>query len=303
MRCYRKFSFFTQWIKATFFVVAIVAVLSQSRTGAVADEVRLTKDGLMKFTPTFLKDGNELLFVVFVKPTQFQIVRLKMDDGFTQPLHEDETNHEMDIAVSWDGNYYAYIKAVGTLSTSIEIRDFQGNNVGRVAPGKGFASYRSLAFSPDNSCLLFVFPEDTNQQIFSVGLSGDDRKQLTHNQGINNWPCYSPNGKQIVFSSSQDGNYEIYKMESDGSHLERLTNNPTMDMRPRFSPDGQRISFTSNRDGNYEVYVMAADGSGVQRLTNQPERDDYPTWHPDGSRLVIISERNGRHDLYSLSVP
>lgn len=267
------------------------------------DAVQLTKDGVMKFTPSFTNNGNELLFVSLVKPTQMQINQLDVEAGSMRPLHAGEANHELDIAVSRDGKYYAYIKAVGTLSTSIEIQDFQGNKIGHVDPASGFASYRSLAFAPDNSRLLFVFPENTDQQIFSVSLKGEDRQQLTHSQGISNWPCFSPDGKEIVFGSTQDGNFEIYKMDVNGEQVRRLTNSPTMDMRPMFSPDGKRISFTSNRDGNYEIYLMAADGTELQRVTDHPERDDYCSWHPDGGRLVYVSERNGHHDLYSVAVP
>src|SRR5262249_23977271 len=139
---------------------------------------------------------------------------------------------------------------------SLVIRDTRENRDAEVPPAPGFAGYRSPCFSADGTRVLFAFPEDDRQQIYSVDLQGGDRKQVTNSLGINNWPHCSPDGKQIVFSSSRDGNYEIYVMNADGSAPRRLTHCPFQDIRPRFSPDGKRIAFTSNRDGNYEIYVM-----------------------------------------------
>lgn len=268
-----------------------------------AAPVRLTENGTMKFVTAFAGDGSDVLFVEFVKPTLFQIMRLKLDDRSVEPLHENQADHELDIAVSPDGKYYAFVQCHSTLHGAIEIRDVSQKSIGQVPAGPGFAVYRSLAFAPDNSRLLFTFPENVHRQIFSVSLKGDDRNQLTDTNGINNWPCFSPDGKQIVFASTRDGHYDIYKMQADGTGASRLTNSPTMDLRPQFSPSGLRISFTSNRDGNYEIYVMDSDGGNVQQVTSHPERDDYSVWHPDGKQLLMVSERNGHHDLYLVDAP
>lgn len=284
-------------------LLAFCFVMGREPCGAVAQSQRLTTDGTIKFTPTFFRNENEVAFVQFVKPTLFQIISLKLDDLSMRPLHANETNHELDVAISPDGNYYAYIKCQGTLVGTIEILDANQNHIGTVAAGEGLGMYRSLAFAPNNSRLLFAYPEEVHQQLFSVGLDGDNRQQLTNSSGINNWPCFSPDGSLIAFGSTRDENYEIYTMQSDGTGVRRLTNNPTMDMRPKFSPDGQHICFTSNRDGNYEIYVMNSDGSDLQRITDHHERDDYATWHPNGRQLLMVSERRGNHDLYFVELP
>ena len=170
--------------------------------GTVAQTQQLTDDGTMKFTPTFFRNDNELAFVQFVKPTLFQIMSLKLDDLSVRPLHKDESNHELDVAISPDGAYYAYIKCHGTLTGSIEILDANHNQIGTVPPGEGFGFYRSLAFAPNNSRLLFSYPEEVHQQLFSVGLKGGNRQQLTNSSGINNWPCFSPDGSLLAVGSA-----------------------------------------------------------------------------------------------------
>ena len=268
-----------------------------------AEPVRLTTTGSVKFSPVFGRGRDEIVFVQFDKPTQLQLMRLNLADGSVQRLHKDTAKHEFEPAFSLDGRYYTFVHCKGTLSLSLVIRDGKENRDAELAPGAGFAGYRSPAFTADGKRILFAFPEDERQQIYSVDLQGGDRRQVTNSLGLNNWPHASPDGKQIVFSSTRDGNFEIYAMNADGADVRRLTNNPFQDLRPKFSPDGKRIAFTSNRDGNYEIYVMNADGSDLKRVTNHPERDDYAVWHPDGDKLVIVSERSGRHDLYLVGVP
>ena len=48
---------------------------------AAAPPLRLTHSGAMKSTPSFQYGAKEVWFVEFVKPTMWQIMRLKLEDG------------------------------------------------------------------------------------------------------------------------------------------------------------------------------------------------------------------------------
>ena len=264
---------------------------------SAAEWIRLTDDGRIKFSPVFV-NAEELVYVDFEKPELTTLKRLKLADGSSQPLHPQANTQELEPAFSQDGRRCAFIQTKGTLSLALVIRNEIDKQQFELAPGGGFSGYRSPSFSPDGKRVIFSFAEGGFQDLYSINSQADDRKQLTTNSGINNWPCYSPDGKRILFGSTRDGNFDIYSMAADGNDVRRLTDNPYQDLRPRFSPDGTRIAFTGNRDGNYEVYVMNSDGTAVTRVTKHSERDDYPTWHPDGKRLAMVSERDGAHDLY-----
>jgi Tol biopolymer transport system component len=223
--------------------------------------------------------------------------------GNGERLHPDAKTNEWESTFTPDGRYAVFQQNDGNLHARLVIRDRRSGQEVQFNPGGGFAAVRCPSVAPEGSRVVYSFADGAGQQIFALGIDGQNPRSLTSSLGINNWPRFSPSGKQIVFGSTRDGNYEIYRMNADGSQPVRLSNDPHQDMRPSWSPDGRRIAFTSGRDGNYEIYVMRADGSGVQRVTNHPERDDYPVWHPDGRRLLVVSERDGRHDLYLIDAP
>jgi Tol biopolymer transport system component len=285
-------------------LAAILLLLAAASAGVEAGEpTRLTRDGRLKFSPVFCAGGQEVVYVDLVDPTRYQLMKLRLADGSTFPLHPEARTSEFEPAFSPDGQIYGYMKTLSALSVGLVIRGVDGRGLGSVAPGAGFSGLRSPAIAPDHSRAAFSFAEKRRQQIYSVKIDGSDRRRLTDSEGINNWPAFSPDGNRIVFGSSRDNDFEIYVMHSNGSEPRRLTHSPGQDIRPKFSPDGRQIAFTSHRDENAEIYVMNADGSSPRRLTANPERDDYADWHPDGKRLLIVGERGGRHDLYLLDVP
>lgn len=282
-------------------LVCLVFVLACSTATRAEGPKRLTSDGRQKFSPVFV-NSSELVYVDLVKPSLTTLKRIKLSDLSVRRLYEKTNSQELEPAFSPDGRYCVFLKATGTLSVTLVIRDEQEKSEALLPPDRGFCGFRSPSFSPDGKRVIYSFADNGLQDLYSVNLQAKDRRQLTKNSGMNYWPSYSPDGKRILFGSTRDGNYEIYTMDAKGEDVRRLTRNRFQDLRPRFSPDGKRIAFTSNRDGNFEVYVMDADGSSLKRLTKNPERDDYPTWHPDGKHLVVVSERDGSHDLYLLSV-
>jgi Tol biopolymer transport system component len=260
----------------------------------------LTRDGRLKMDPTFVNGGEELVFAVQESSTQVSLVRLKLADGSTARLHPQATTSDFEPTFSADGRYYAYVQNRGNLDIRLVVRDTREN---RDLPLEGnLSGARRPSLTPDGRRLAFSAPSATGQQIVTVNLQGQDRKNLTQT-GFNSWPSFSPDGQHIAFGSSRAGDYDLYVMNADGSDVRRLTNRPGMDLRPAWSPDGRRLAFTSNRDGNYEIYLMSADGSGLYRLTHNAERDDYAAWRPDGRHVVFVGERDGKFDLYLLEVP
>ena len=285
------------WRSKTGALTGLICLLAGVATAA--EPIRLTTDGLTKFTAAFCNAGKDVVYVDYVQGATYRLQRLNLATGKVELQHPQASTSEFEPAFSADGRYFAYLRLRGLLNIHVVIHNVETGSGIEVSPGPGLAGMRTPALAPDASRVVFSFAEKNRQQLYSVDIKGENRQPLTDSPGINIAPCYSPDGQRIAFCSTRDGNYELYTMDAaDGKNVTRLTDSPYQDVRPSFSPDGRRIAFTSHRDGNAEIYVMNADGTGLRRITQHPERDDYAAWHPDGRRLLIVSERDGEHDLY-----
>ncbi len=266
---------------------------------ALGQERRLTTDGRLKDSPTFVdRSGQEIAYVVQESPSLMRLMKWKLAECISEPISPNLDKNEFEPAFSRDGSWLASVQSRGNLSMSLVIRHMATGKEVEIKPEGGFCGYRSPTFAADGTRIVYSFAEEDRQSIVSVDREGRNKKRVVHGPGHSNWPNITPDGEQLVFGSSRDGNYEIYASLPDGSSPRRLTDSPNQDVRPRVSPDGRRIAFTSARDGNFEIYVMRLDGTGLVRVTNNPERDDYPAWHPNSKQLVVVSERAGKHDLY-----
>ena len=264
---------------------------------------RLTDDGKLKFSPVFIRGGDEIIYSVHHQPKRVVLMRLKLSDGSRELVLPDGTASQFDPAYSRDGRFIGYARSGHSVQLSLVIVDTElEKEYAFDPPGTSRSTARTPRFTPDGQRVIFTLNGSRGQQIASVDWQGKDLRYLTESSDINAWPCLSPDGSRVVFSSSRNGAYNLYLMDLDGSNLVRLTRNSTSDMHATWSPQGDRIAFTSSRNGNYEIYVIDRDGENLQMVTDHPERDDFPAWHPDGNHLVTVAERKGRFDLYLIPV-
>lgn len=284
-------------------LVSLVVLFAISQDCQSQKLIRLTDDGRMKFTPVFIKNGEELMYVDFEDPKVFRLKTMQWIDKTVKPVHDPVNSPEFDPAYSKDGRCFCFLRAVGGLQVALFVRNTEDNSEFKIDPLPGFSGYRSPAIAPDSSLILYSFAQNGAQDIYAMDPDGSNKRAITGGKGINIWPSFSPDGSKVVFTSTRDGNYELYSMKPDGNEITRLTNSPFQDIRATYSPDGSRLVFTSHRDGNAEIYISNADGSSPIRITNHEERDDYATWHPDGNAIIFVAERDGKHDLHMVSIP
>lgn len=283
--------------------IAFVLFLACTSSLLAAEPLQLTRDGRAKQDPVFAPEGEAIDFAVYETQIQMSLMRLTLADGKQSRLHPQANTNEFEPGYSRQGTHIAFVQSRGNLNLKLVIRDLKTKQDAVFDAGGGFSGMHCPAFQPGTDRVFLSLPAKGGQQLVSLNLQGQDRREITTWSGITNWPSFSPTGRELVFGSSRDGDFEIYLMQADGTNLMRLTEQPGRDVRPRFSPDGSQIAFVSIRDGNSEVYVMGRLGSHLRRVTNHPERDDYPNWTPDGKQLVFVSERGGKSDLYLVDVP
>src|SRR4051812_13352534 len=92
--------------------------------GAELEPRRLTTDGLLKTSPTFIdRSGTELIYVVEDIATRMRLMRFRPSDGASTPLHPDETRAEFEPACSPDGRLVSFVQSRGNLNLVLVIQE------------------------------------------------------------------------------------------------------------------------------------------------------------------------------------
>jgi len=191
------------------------------------------------------------------------------------------------------------------LSTILYVSDQGGvKEIGAMDfDGRGarqLTSHKSLSISPSAAggriaytSYVRLFP-----QIWTMGLDGGDKREISTGIELNASPSLSPDGSQIAFAGSAKGNSDIYTIGvGGGSGLHRLTTSRALEASPAWSPTGRQLLYTSDLAGTPQIYVMDAEGTGSRRVTLAGNWNDEGAWSPDGSKIAFACRNEGDFNI------
>lgn len=117
-----------------------------------------------------------------------------------------------------------------------------------------------------NELVIFTSEDD----LWSVPISGGAAHRLTANLGRVTHPALSPDGKQLAFVGREEGHAEVYLMPANGGRAQRLTYLGGSNCRVAgWTADG-RILFANNAEHWYflftYLYSIDAHGGSPERL-------------------------------------
>lgn len=106
-------------------------------------------------------------------------------------------------------------------------------------------------------------------EIYTIGIDGSDRRQLTALGGASFAPFFHPDDKRIIFASNYHSkgvgmNFDLFSIRTDGTDLRQITTfngapGKQFDSFPMFSPNGEWLAFSSNRGdgipGDTNVFI------------------------------------------------
>lgn len=143
-------------------------------------------------------------------------------------------------------------------------------------------------------------PQNSNNEIWTMGSGGGYQRQLTSNAVADLEPEWSPNGEWIAWTRFETqyntGASDIWLMRADGTDQHRLTDLHADLGTPTWSPDGKRLAFT--RD--YRIWVVNADGTNLRAVSPVGAFDFDPDWSPNGQWIAFSSNGPRTFDLFAM---
>jgi Tol biopolymer transport system component len=150
------------------------------------------------------------------------------------------------------------------------------------------------SFSPDGQRIVYAagVPGDRADHLFTIGIDGSSKSQLTDIDANDTSPRFSPDGTMIVFARDKTytwgglaANWEpggvICAIGTDGSGERQLTSDDVFAFAPAFSHNGNSVIYFT-LEGCFSV---ALDGSGVPQQIGPMV--SYASLSPDGKQFVF----------------
>ena len=157
------------------------------------------------------------------------------------------------------------------------------------------------AFSPDGREVCFVKNTDpvvatsTNNDVFTMPVTGGAEKRLTTNQGNDNNPVYSPDGKYIAYRMMPRAGFEADRQElvlyeRASGQMRSLTANLDRSVGDMvWSPASDRLYFTADDSARSSIYTVSIRGGDAKRIGGKTHNSALQI-SPGGKTLVFLRQ-------------
>ena len=154
--------------------------------------------------------------------------------------------------------------------------------------------------------------DNTHEEIFTLGIDGQNIQKLTDNDYWDIYPAWSPDGMHIAFLSFRESDLDIYRMNADGSNQTRLFDSGSHDADIHWM--GNQIVFTADS----RVWIMNDDRSGAHPISEPPRAGEWgnanlpfgdydPRISPDSTKIIferLVNDKSphGNYALYLMNI-
>jgi TolB protein len=112
--------------------------------------------------------------------------------------------------------------------------------------------------------------------IFTVDLTGGDRRQITSSSGNDTSPAWAPRSR-IAFVSDRDGEDHIYVVNMTTLDAVRATSGAGREIDPTWC---RTLCFASNRDGTWKIYGQTERGGQAAQIVGGGNYNDTSPAYP-----------------------
>lgn len=226
--------------------------------------------------PSWSPDGKRILYAMS-EGEMANVYIMNSDGSGTIPV-PDTSDVQDTPCWSPDGTEIAYTTpASNGERNTIKVVKVDGSGHYLVQDKERGLGYQN--WSPVEPLFVLEFSMGGPPDIYTMSArDGSNRRQLTNDPNLDEWPNFSRDGKQIVWAHGVEGDKDIWVMNVDGSNKHKVTDDVAIgDAYPSFSPDGSQIVFTSGSEGVApSIYVINIDGTGLKKIAD----GSSPVWSP-----------------------
>lgn len=145
------------------------------------------------------------------------------------------------------------------------------------------------SFINDNTQVAFRSTQTGIDEIWSIGVDGQNLKQLTFNESERAQdgeryhagpPRWNPAQKVISYMSWSGDNYDIKSVNPEGIQQMITASDTLSEGWHSWSPDGKWLTFgaRSIHDGDYNIYMKATEKDRILKITSDPRPQQAPVF-------------------------
>ena len=146
-----------------------------------------------------------------------------------------------------------------------------------------------LSWTPQDQ-IVYASGAGGNYDIWVVDESGENRKQVTVNAGVNYYPSVATDGRHIVFASNRTGVFDLWKVGFDGSTPKQLVFSGKGENIPHCCADSDWVVYADYTSGTENIWKVPIEGGNAVQLTNY--YSGLPAVSRDGTKIACTYRKD-----------
>jgi serine/threonine protein kinase/Tol biopolymer transport system component len=154
-----------------------------------------------------------------------------------------------------------------------------------------------LSWTPRKE-IVFAEQDEQGRNLWISDLNGQ-RRQLTRNVGLNQYPVVSPDNRGVVFSSNQTGQTHIYWIDIEGKKQRQLTFGAN-EREPEISPNGRWVVYSGLSKGRRSIWRVPIEGGKALPITERAAESAVIS--PDGKWIACIYHEDDQNASGTIAI-
>jgi len=256
-------------------------------------ETRLTSESWAEIGRVlWLGDGSGLITTAKAEQSDngMQVWQISYPGGATRKITNDLNAYgNVSLGIAADSGSIATVQTRFDVQVWVTAPNEDESRAKQITKGI-FDGVTGISWTPDGK-IVYVTATGDQVDVWRINADGSEKKQITSDAYVEDFPAISPDGRYLVFTSNRSGR-KLWRTDLDGSNPKELTEGNSYDYYPAFSTDSQWVIFNSNRAGGLNVWKVGINGGPPVLLSNLFAA--FPAVSPDGKWIACyhVDEKN-----------